>query len=422
MRPTWAIIIGVLISLPASARAAPETQPATTTPSLDLTLTPTAPDTVDQDIADAKARPAGLLKYGPVSLIDPMWDQLNEKTQEIGLNIGLAYTALYQAASGGPGERDAAAGDVDLFGDWRLLGAKDDPNRGSLYFAAENRHELFTPIAPADLKGEIGSLWKTTDGFNQQVLTLREVYWQQHIAGDRVIVRVGKLDAKNYYSNNYWQSDNKYFLSEAFSFFPVRASPGNGLGVNLNAKLSEDWYVSAGFQDAQGKKTGGGFDTFFGDFNLFGAGEIGFTPTIETLGRGTYRCTAWYRDAGETDGKPHDAGFDLSFDQHVGEHVIPFFRYGWSEGNVSGIEQMVDLGVGWEGKLLTVSDVVAIAGSWGRPSDSDLRDQYAAEVFYRLQVSPDNQFTLGYQLIVDPASNPNDDVVGVFEARWRVAF
>jgi porin len=404
------LMLGALASI---ARAAPTTQSL---------APPPANDRVDEDLVDARARPAGLLPYGPVSLLDPLWKQLDAKTQRIGLDIGFAYTALYQAASDGPGERDAAAGDVDVFGDWRFIGGPNDPNRGFLYFAAENRHELFTPISPADLRNEIGSLWKTTDGFNQQVLTLREIYWQQHIAGDRLIVRTGKLDAKNYYSNNYWQSDNKYFLNEAFSFFPVRASPGNGLGLNLTSKLSDECYVSTGFQDVQGRKTTGGFDTFFGDFNLFGAAEVGFTPTIDSLGKGTYRFTAWYRDAGETTGTPHDAGFDLSIDQRVAENLIPFFRYGWAEGNVNSLEQMIDLGVGWEGKLLTRSDVIAIAGSWGRPADSDLCDQYAGELFYRLQVSPDNQLTLGYQVIVNPTFDTRNDVVGVFECRWRVTF
>jgi carbohydrate-selective porin OprB len=412
---------GLLFLVASTANAQPAgTQPADTMASA-LTLSPTAPDTIDEDLAEAAARPAGLLKYGPVSLIDPLWKQLNQKTQEFGLNVGLAYTMVYQVASGGPGDRDAAGGDIDLFGDWRLLGAKDDPLRGYLYFAAENRHQLFTPIAPGALGGEIGSLWGTTNGFGEQSLALKELYWQQHFGGDRLIVRVGKLDPENYYNSNYWQSDSKFFLNKAFSSFPVRAFPGNGLGVNITAKFDSQWYLSTGFQDAQGKKTEAGFDTFFDDFNLFGAGEIGFTPTIKDLGRGTYRFTAWYRDAGKSDGKPHDAGFDVSFDQHVGPHLVPFFRYGWGEGNINGIEHMVSAGVGWEGDLVTKSDMLGIGGAWGRPSDHSLNDQYAAEVFYRLQVSPDNQLTVGYQVIIDPTFAPDDDVVGVFELRWRIA-
>jgi hypothetical protein len=379
-----------------------------------------SPDSINADLADAAARPAGVFKYGPVSLIDPLWKQINKELDPYGLRLGFAYTMLYQAASGGPGERDAAGGDIDFFGDWRLLGGKDDPTRGYLYFYAENRHDLGTGIAPAALGGEIGSLWGTTNGFGEQPLVLKEVYWQQHFADDRLIIRAGKLDPENYYNTNYWQSDSKYFLNKAFSSFPVRAFPGQGLGVNVTAKLSDLVYVSTGLQDAQGKKTEAGFDTFFDDFNTFTAFEVGLTPKFEGYGQGAYRFTGWYRDAGESNGQPHDAGFDLSFDQRVNEHLVPFFRYGWGQGNINGIDHMISAGVGWEGALITKSDVVGLATAWGRPSDSDLDDQFAAEVFYRLQVSPDNQLTVGYQLIFEPVFEPGDDVVGVFEVRWRI--
>ncbi len=397
-------VLGLVMSA-AIAVAGPTTEPG--------------PDSIDEDLAEAKARPAGILKYGPVSIIDPVWDQMNQSLDKFGLKVGLAYTALYQAASGGP---DAAGGDIDLFGDWRLLGEKGGRNNGYLYFAAENRHDLGTGIAPGALGGEVGSLWGTTNGFGEQPLVLKEVYWQQHFEGDRLILRVGKLDPENYYNSNYWQSDNKYFINKAFSSFPVRAFPGQGLGVNVTARLNDQWYISTGVQDAQGKKTTGGFDTLFGDFNLFGAFEVGYTPTIQGWGTGTYRLTAWYRDAGETDSKPHDEGIDLSIDQHISEHIIPFFRWGVGDGNINNIEQMISTGVGWEGKLITESDVVGVGAAWGRPEDHSLNDQFAAEVFYRLQVSPDNQLTLGYQLIANPTFEPDDHLIGVFEVRWRIAF
>ena len=397
----------------AQSPAGPTTAPSTL--SLDP---PPAPDSVDEELIDAAARPAGLFKYGPVSLLDPMLKQFNAATEKVGLKIGFAYTAVYQAASGGA---DGAGGDVDLFGNWRLIGEPNGQNNGYLYFAAENRHELFTDIPPAGIDTEIGSLWGTTNGFNEQALTIKELYWQQHIGGDRLIFRLGKLDAENYYNSNYWQSDSKYFLNQAFSSFPVRAFPGNGLGMNLTAKLSDQWYISTGFQDAQGKKTTGGFDTFFGDFNLFSAAEVGYTPTIEGLGKGTYRFTAWYRDAGASNGTSHDAGFDLSFDQHIGDHWIPFFRAGTGQGNINGIDHMISTGVGWEGKLITESDVIGFAAAWGRPSNHDLNDQFSAEAFYRLQVSPDNQLTVGYQAIINPSNAPDDSIVGVFEVRWRIA-
>src|SRR5262245_43581666 len=91
-----------------SPTIAPTTQPAP------------APDSIDEDRAEAQQRPAGILKYGPVSLVDPLWKDLNKQVEPIGLKVGLAYTAAYQRATEGPGQRDAAGGDADLFGDWRL--------------------------------------------------------------------------------------------------------------------------------------------------------------------------------------------------------------------------------------------------------------------------------------------------------------
>lgn len=393
-------------------------------PSIAETFTlssPPAPDSIDDELIEAKSRPAGILKYGPVSILDSTTKQVNASLDEIGLKIGFAYTALYQVATGGSGRRDAAGGDADLFGNWRLLGAKDGANNGYLYFASEYRHDIGTGIAPSALGGEIGSLWGTTNGFGEQPVVLKEVYWQQHFNKESVILRGGKLDPENYYNNNYWQSDSRYFLNKAFSSFPVRAFPGQGLGMNLTIKPDDRWYVSTGFQDAQGKKTTAGFDTFFEDFNLFSAAEFGWTPTVENWGKGTYRFTVWYRDAGDSNGQPHDTGFDISFDQHLSKHWIPFFRAGIGEGNINGIEAMVSTGVGWEGKLLTESDVIALGGAWGKPSDHDLDDQFTIEAFYRVQVSPDNQFTVGYQVIIDPSLQPEDDVVGVFEVRWRVS-
>jgi len=406
----------------AAVSSAQTTQPDEAAYESGLTLSaPPAPDSIAERLVDSATRPPGILPYGPVSILDATMKQLNAATQPLGLRLGFSYSALYQAATGGPGQRHAAGADADLFGDWRLLGPKDDPNNGYLFFAAEYRHDMGTDIAPGALGGQIGSLWGTTNGYGEQPLVLKEVYWEQHVNRDALIIRVGKLDPENYYNSNYWQSDSKYFINKAFSSFPVRAFPGQGLGVNLTIRPTDQWYISTGFQDAQGKKTTTGFDTFFDDFNLFGAFEFGLTPDIEGLGKGTYRLTAWYRDAGDHDGNPHDAGIDLSIDQHIGKHVVPFFRYGAGEGNINGIEHMISAGIGWEGKLISPTDVVAIDGMWGRPADHNLRDQFGAEVFYRLQVSPDNQVTVSYQLIVNPTNQPKDDFVGVLELRWRIS-
>ena len=200
----------------------------------DWTLSPPpAPDSIDQRLVDAKARPPGILPYGPVSLLDAAVDQVNASLDPLGLKIGFSYTALYQAATGGPGQRDAAGRTSTSSATGDCSAPKAARTTAISTSPAEWRDDMGTGIAPGALGGQIGSLWGTTNGFGEQPITLKEIYWEQHFGGDELIFRAGKLDPENYYNSNYWQSDSKYFLNKAFSSFPVRAFPGQGLGVNL---------------------------------------------------------------------------------------------------------------------------------------------------------------------------------------------
>jgi hypothetical protein len=236
----WGICFCVLGAAGATARAT-ETQPAQAQPEAapaaivapQLTLEPNeSPNSIDAWLKNAYDQPAGLLPYGPVSLFDPLWKRMNKGMDSVGLSVGLAYTATFQAASNGPGNRDAAGGDFDLFGNWRLWGKKNEETTGYLYFAGEYRGSLFADQVPSQLGGQIGSLWGTVNGFSNQVFTMKELYWEQRFLKDRILLRIGKLDPENYYNSNYWQSDSKYFMNAAFSSFPVRAFPGQGLGLN----------------------------------------------------------------------------------------------------------------------------------------------------------------------------------------------
>jgi hypothetical protein len=378
-----------------------------------------APDSVDVNLRDAKERPAGVFPYGPVSLIDPYWSDFNDFLDNHRIKLGLSYTIVFQNPSGANQSAPAAVGgDLDIFGNWRLLGKPDGDFNGYLYYHFEQRSSIGTAIAPKAIAGDIGSLWGTTNGFNEEPFLVKELYWQQQFFGEKAILRLGRLDPTNYYDSNVWQSDSKYFMNQAFSSFPVRVFPSPGVGFNLKLHLADWLSVSTGVQNAQGDATMDDGD--FWDFlAVWTATEVAVTPDIPGLGRGNYRVTYWYRaDVGST---PQDDGVDLSFDQECGKHFVPFFRYGYNEGNAGSISNMISGGVGYRGMFLSRSDILGAAFSWGEPTKPGVRSQYATEIFYRLQVSPDNQFTIGYQWIIDPSNDPTEGTVGVFELRWRLA-
>ena len=90
-------------------------------------------------------------------------------------------------------------------------------------------------LNPRKVRGEPERACRPTNGFGELPLAVKELCWKQQFNGDRVVLRIGKLDAENLYDRNYWQSDSKFFMNQAFSAFPVRALPQSGLGLNLTA-------------------------------------------------------------------------------------------------------------------------------------------------------------------------------------------
>jgi len=181
-----------------SADIPTEQAPTSSSPVLDVDQESAAaiesPDSIDEELKEARARPAGVFRYGPVSLIDPYVKWFDRQADEYGLKVGLTYTTVFQGASGGPGERDAMGSNVGLFGNWRLLGSPSGKSNGYLYFFSETRYEIFTGIPPNDLSRQIGSIWGTTNAFDEEPLVMRDLYWQQQFGGDTVVLRAGKID------------------------------------------------------------------------------------------------------------------------------------------------------------------------------------------------------------------------------------
>jgi len=383
---------------------------------------PASADDVNAEIETARPRPAGILPNGPVSILDPLFDDANAWTKEkLGLEFGMAYTAAYQQASDGD-VGHGAVGDGDVFARWRLLGEEKSGWRGLLGVNAEGRHD-FGAFAPADLAPSFGSLWGTVNNFGVQEFALVQAWWEQHLFDDAVVVTAGKLDATNYYDLHRYQNDATAFMSKAFASNPTRGHPSNGLGATAKVKIPGNFHLQAGFQDANGVKVQSGFHTI-GEQEWFTAAEFGWTPTFERLGKGAYRLTAWHIDEREDAGAPSDQGLALSTEQEIGGGFVPFLRAAMADGHVKGIERFAAGGLGLEGVLGRKEDLTGIGVSWGEPEDDVRRNQWGGEVFHRFQLSPDVQLTIGYQYIRSPSDPTVDgsDPVGVFEFRIRISF
>ena len=157
--------------------------------------------------------------------------------------------------------------------------------------------------------------------------------------------------------------------------------------------------------------------------DYFTAVEFGLTPMIGGLGQGNYQFLLWHTDGRENRNEPDQPsgeGFSLRFEQYIGERALPFVTYTRASGGATDVRQLVTAGIGLKGIFSDRDDVSGVAVAWGQPEDRSLRNQYVAELFYRLQLTNSIQVTPDFQLIAEPSRNRDNDTIGVFGLRMRI--
>lgn len=345
--------------------------------------------------------------------------EFDKLAAETNIRLGIANTLLFQQTTGGPGDRSAGGGDLDLLATWTAIGA-GTKDTGLLTFAAEYRYQIGSQ-APAALGGEIGTLTPTTNGFGERPMVVKVLYWDQRLFEDTFRFALGRIDPENLFGAHRLQSANTFFLNKVFSSNAAVYYPGPGLAAAAQFKPVDWFYLTTGITDANGKATTTNFTGFFENHEYLYFGEAGFTPVIDGLGAGRYRLALWHVDSREEGNKPSDGGITISCDQDIGEHWIVFLRYGHADGRATGITDSVQGGFGLKGTF-GEDNMLGLAAAWSRPTDDDKRDEKVVEIFQRFQITETMQFTVGAEMIFEPSNAPDDDMLGVFSARIRLSF
>jgi porin len=128
------------------------------------------------------------------------------------------------------------------------------------------------------------------------------------------------------------------------------------------------------------------------------------------------------RDNRNEPDQPSGKGFSLRFEQEIGEGVLPFITYSRASGGATDVRQLVTAGLGLSGIFGNRDDITGVAVAWGQPEDRSLRNQYVAELFYRVQLTEHIQVTPDLQLIAEPSRNRDNDTIGVLGLRMRLLF
>jgi porin len=350
-------------------------------------------------------------------VLGPYFDWKNDLREKIGLSLGGDYSAVYQVATASPGKQEGAAGMWRFFGAWELVEREGDYT-GSLVFKGENRHRYGSGITPLDLGFEIGSAVPTGVPFSDADWLLTNLFWKQQIAG-RATLMFGQVDPTDYLDVygliNPWVD----FTNLAFLTNPTIAAPNQGLGAAAGVRLSDHFYLVAGFSDPNADANDP-FDDFFSEGEFFTHGEIGWTSAPERSYYDNFHITGWHVDERVEAGVPEGWGLTFSGTWFFDDRWMPFVRAGYSDGGGALLEGMVAIGFGM---LFRKNDLLGIGLSWGRPQADRVKDQYTTEFFYRVQLLPSLAITPDVQLIIEPPFNPERDaVIAVFGVRARLAF
>ncbi|HKD19172.1 MAG TPA: carbohydrate porin [Thermoanaerobaculia bacterium] len=305
------------------------------------------------------------------------------------------------------------------FAKWALYADPLAGTAGWLSNELEVKAGLGAAGATQNAKSNIGMLTQPQGTISSHNgFRVPELAWQQAFDRGAVVVVGGVVDQGNYLDvNTYANTGRGQFLNSALINSMVLPLPAYNFGVNFQWQPASELYALVG---ATAGDAGAGQApwTNFSWQNWSITTELGFAPhDFLDLGPGVYRVQPFLAQAGG----PTQGGIAFNFEQQLG-HKSPFGwfgRFGVGGSQVSA-EASTQVGTGFvmEGPLehlglvpKLTNDYAGVAFVWSQPSATSKtvyhRNEYVAETFYTLQVTPMMRLQPDLQIVWNPAFNPD---------------
>jgi porin len=354
------------------------------------------PNAVENQIAD---------DFGEV------WDDWKQTLKDdFGIVLSVDYTGVLLTANETFDDKNGTGGIARIFGTFDLFNIEN----GTLVWKFEHRH-AYGSVSPFDFSlGQIGYVGLQEPPFNDSNFRTQNLYWRQRMNGGRSVLIAGVLDATDYLDAFALASPWLHFMNFAFSTGSATIGLPNdaAVGVAYGTMLTDNFYLIAGITDTNGDPSDPfkGFDNFFSDNEYFTSVEVGYTTSAERIILDNYHLTFWHKD------RPAS--------RYLNDNLMPFVRGGYAEDAGSLLQKSLSLGVGYQTEAF--NGLLGAAFNWGEPNETTfapgLDDQYALEVFYRVPMGRRLALTVDTQYIKDPAINPAESSIWMFNLRGRVAF
>ena len=251
------------------------------------------------------------------------------------------------------------------------------------------------------------------------------LWWEQTFEKPGFSYSVGQLYATSLWGNNrYTADDREAFMNSVLSSnvgLPWSNVP-RGLGVTVK-KSTRFGYVSAGVQNANGDQTTIDFSNVL-DGKFLYAAELAFTPNLNQDTEGAYKLSFGRIDeVGDPSTETGAAGWGLGLSarQELNNRIGLFAQYRRSFGGrvAQGVETSANAGLVFKQPFGWADDSLGVGFLYAHPSDNSLRDEFGAEVYWRLQLTHRLDFTADVQMYRPRARTDTTSTAVVIGARFR---
>ena len=341
----------------------------------------------------------------------PAWFAWKEMlAEDYGISFKLDYLALGQWSNADMGEGRAGSGIARFYGAWAPF------ENGSLTFKVEQRH-AYGAVAPQFFGFDGGALSITGTAFNDIGAALTNLFWTQRAEDRSWTIQVGQIDVTDFVDVYGLVSPYSSFQNLAFNTNPTINAPNPGLGIAGGIRLSDHVYAIGSIADANGDPTSPDFDVFHTG-ETFKSIELGITSSQDRIYFDNIHLTLWHGDKADNGSRPEDYGAAFSAAWFFNNTWMPFLRAGMSQGKAALYKRSVSAGLGYYSRQ---TDLAGIGFNWADPGSVFSKDQFTAEAFYRITVSPNLAVTPSIQHIINPLLDPSQDSITILGLRGRVA-
>lgn len=351
-------------------------------------------------------------------------DWKKDLKEDHGFAFSVDYTGVLLSSNETFSDATGAGGIARIYGAWDLV----DEGAGALVWKFEHRH-AYGNTSPFDFSiGQLGYVGLQEPPFNDSEFRTQNLYWRHRLDGGRSTLIAGILDVTDYVDAFALASPWLHFMNFGFSTGSAAIGLPNdaAVGVAFGSMMTDNIYFVAGITDTNGDPSDPfkGFNNFFSDNEYFTSVEIGWTSSHERIIFDNTHVTLWHKDKQVAAGASSGWGAAFSYSRYLGDNFMPFVRGAYADDGGSLLQKSISVGVGYQTEAF--SGLLGLGLNWGEPNEDTfspgLKDQYAIEAFYRVPVGNNVAVTVDTQLIKDPALNPDESTIWMFNVRARFAF